>query len=81
MKKYTINKKILQFDFFKLQNYINDYRENLIAYSNGDLKKAKKNLAIIERYRDKIVKRDKIETLTQMKNRKLDKHIKKAKNE
>lgn len=78
MKNNLIHKKILEFDYFKLQAYIIEYRENLSNCNNGELKKAKKNLSILERYRDNKARREKIETLIQMKNRTLDKHIKKG---
>lgn len=82
MKKYIINKKILQFNYFELHNYISEFKENLTVYSNKDIiKKRKKQLFILVRYLNKIKKQNKIETLTEMKNRKLDKHIKGGNNE
>lgn len=77
MKKYIINKKVLKFDYFQLHDYISEFKENLTVYSNKDIiKKRKKQLSILVRYLNKIKKQNKIETLTEMKNRKLDKHIK-----
>lgn len=71
-----LHKKILEYDYFTLESHIIEYRQSLSELSNGERIQAKKVLSILERYRDKIKKRDKIETLSQMDKRKLDKHIK-----
>jgi len=73
MKK--LNKKILQYDYFTLESHIVEYRQSLSELSNGQRIQAKKTLSILERYRDRLKKRDKIETISQMDKRKLDKHI------
>ncbi len=74
-----INKKyIKKLDFFQLSVYINEYKENLTELTNSELLKAKKILSRLLRYSNRLKKRDKIETLGQMKNRKLDKHIKRG---
>jgi len=72
-----LNKKYLkQLDYFKLSVYITEYRESLSLMTNGELKEAKKIYNRLLRYQARIAKKERIETLTQMNNRKLDKHIK-----
>lgn len=74
-----LNKKyIRKLDFYQLSVYINEYKENLSQLTNSELLEAKKILNRLMRYSDRLKKRDKIETLDQMKNRKLDKHIKRG---
>ena len=71
-----LNKKyIRKLDYFQLSVYINEYKEGLALMTNGELKEAKKIYNRLLRYQVRLAKRDRIETLTQMKNRKLDKHI------
>ena len=71
-----LNKKyIKKLDFFQLSVYINEYKENFSQLTKSELLEAKKILKRLTRYSDRLKKRDRIETLTQMKNRKLDKHI------
>jgi len=72
-----INKKhIKKLDYFQLSAYITEYKERLSIMTNGELKEAKKIYNRLLRYQKRLAKRDKIETLIQMENRKLDKHIK-----
>lgn len=70
------NKKyIKKLDYFQLSVYITEYREGLSLLTGNDLLEAKKVLSRLERYQKRLAKKEKIETLTQMNNRKLDKHI------
>ncbi len=72
-----LNRKYIKtLDYYKLNVHISEYKESLNQLNKEELKEAKKVLSRLERYKAKIIKRDKIETIAQMNNRKLDKHIK-----
>jgi len=76
MKKIFINKSILKLNYFQLKILVEEYKQNLFQYTKNEKENAKKVLKVLMRYLLRIQKKEKIEILTEMKNRTIDKYKK-----
>jgi uncharacterized protein YifE (UPF0438 family) len=76
MKKIFINKSILKLNYFQLKILVEEYKQNLFQYTKNEKENAKRVLKVLMRYLLRIQKKEKIETLTEMKNRTIDKYKK-----
>jgi uncharacterized protein YifE (UPF0438 family) len=77
MKKIFINKSILKLNYFQLKILVEEYKGNLFQYTKNEKENAKRVLKVLTRYLLRIQKKEKIETLTEMKNRTIEKYKKK----
>jgi hypothetical protein len=76
MKKIFINKSILKLNYFQLKILVEEYKQNLFQYTKNEKENAKRVLKVLMRYLLRIQKKEKIEILTEMKNRTIDKYKK-----
>ena len=76
MKKIFINKSILKLNYFQLKILVEEFKSNLFRYAKNEKENAKRVLKILLRYLLRIQRKEKIETLAEMKNRTIDKYRK-----